>query len=112
MLVPQLTIGGKAAKGSRTRLYPARLRKKRPPASLRHMSFRIPLNRRMPTIFQPARSTIWFTVLASLSLTPVEAATVTNNFVAGQFHELNDNEAWSWFMDERLMVDNGRTIVV
>jgi hypothetical protein len=66
----------------------------------------------MPTIFQPARSTIWFTVLASLSLTPVEAATVTNNFVAGQFHELNDNGAWSWFMDERLMVDNGRTIVV
>ncbi|HSH17169.1 MAG TPA: BNR-4 repeat-containing protein [Verrucomicrobiae bacterium] len=75
------------------------------------MPSRIPLNRRTPTIFQPARSAIWFTVLASLSLTPVEAATVTNNFVAGQFHELNDNGAWSWFMDERLMVDNGRLIV-
>lgn len=35
----------------------------------------------------------------------------SNNFVAGEFKVLNDNGAWSWFMDERVMVDNNRLIV-
>ena len=35
----------------------------------------------------------------------------STNYVRGQFHELNDNGAWSWFMDERLIVDKGRLIV-
>ena len=33
------------------------------------------------------------------------------NFVRGDFFTLNDNGAWSWFMDERLLVDGGRLIV-
>lgn len=33
------------------------------------------------------------------------------NYVRGHFHELNDNGAWSWFMDERTIVDSGRLIV-
>ncbi len=37
--------------------------------------------------------------------------TSLTNYVRGQFHELNDNGAWSWFMDERVIVDKGRLIV-
>ena len=33
------------------------------------------------------------------------------NFIHGDSHVLVDNGAWSWFMDERLMVDQGRLIV-
>jgi hypothetical protein len=33
------------------------------------------------------------------------------DFVRGEFYELNDNGAWSWFMDERAIVDGGRLIV-
>ena len=33
------------------------------------------------------------------------------NFIRGDFKELNDNGAWSWFMDERVMVDEGRLLV-
>src|SRR5688572_30461069 len=36
---------------------------------------------------------------------------VETNYVRGQLHELNDNGAWSWFMDERVIVDDGRLIV-
>jgi hypothetical protein len=36
---------------------------------------------------------------------------VTTNYVAGQFQELNDNGAWSWFMDPRVIVDHDRLIV-
>lgn len=50
-------------------------------------------------------------MLTGTHLTPANAATVTNNFIAGDPHVLNDNGAWSWFMDERLIVDNGRLIV-
>lgn len=32
-------------------------------------------------------------------------------FVRGQLIELNDNGAWSWFMDERVIVDRGRLLV-
>ncbi len=35
----------------------------------------------------------------------------TTNYVRGSFHEVNDNGAWSWFMDERSIVDGGRLIV-
>lgn len=31
--------------------------------------------------------------------------------IGGSFFELNDNGAWSWFMDERVIVDRGRLIV-
>ncbi|HTL59479.1 MAG TPA: BNR-4 repeat-containing protein [Candidatus Limnocylindrales bacterium] len=33
------------------------------------------------------------------------------NYVAGQSIELSDNGAWSWFMDERAIVDRGRLLV-
>lgn len=33
------------------------------------------------------------------------AQTNANNFIQGEFHVLNDNGAWSWFMDERVIVD-------
>jgi hypothetical protein len=41
----------------------------------------------------------------------VPAATVTNDFVSGDFHQLNDNGAWSWFMDERAIIDGDRLLV-
>ncbi len=46
-------------------------------------------------------------------VTSIEAAELPSltNYVRGQFHELNDNGAWSWFMDERVIVDKGRLIV-
>lgn len=53
----------------------------------------------------------WLAVVATGSLMSATPPAVTNNFVAGDFHVLNDNGAWSWFMDERLMVDNGRLLV-
>jgi hypothetical protein len=31
--------------------------------------------------------------------------------VRGTFLELNDNGAWSWFMDERVIVDRGKLLV-
>jgi hypothetical protein len=37
--------------------------------------------------------------------------TTTNNFIRGEHYELNDNGAWSWFMDERAIVDHNRLIV-
>jgi hypothetical protein len=33
------------------------------------------------------------------------------DYVAGELYELNDNGAWSWFMDERAIVDRGKLIV-
>jgi hypothetical protein len=33
------------------------------------------------------------------------------NYVAGSLIRLNDNGAWSWFMDPRVIVDNGKLIV-
>lgn len=41
---------------------------------------------------------------------PVTARDRTN-FVAGDLVTLNDNGAWSWFMDERAIVDGGRLVV-
>ena len=37
--------------------------------------------------------------------------TLPANYVAGTLIELNDNGAWSWFMDERAIVDGGKLIV-
>lgn len=34
-----------------------------------------------------------------------------HNYVAGTLIQLNDNGAWSWFMDPRVIVDNGKLIV-
>jgi len=43
-------------------------------------------------------------------LVPV-AADLPTNYVAGKLIQLNDNGAWSWFMDERAIVDDGKLIV-
>src|SRR5437867_9041522 len=39
------------------------------------------------------------------------AADLPTNYVAGHLIQLNDNGAWSWFMDERAIVDEGKLIV-
>ena len=38
-------------------------------------------------------------------------AQLPTNYVAGSLVQLNDNGAWSWFMDERVIVDRGKLIV-
>lgn len=39
------------------------------------------------------------------------AESLVTNQVRGDFHELNDNGAWSWFMDERVIVDQDQLII-
>ncbi len=48
-------------------------------------------------------------VLATAS--PGRGGEKPTNYVAGELIELNDNGAWSWFMDERAIVDRGQLIV-
>src|SRR5256714_2663171 len=58
-----------------------------------------------------------FILLIALFLTAFPAATsrvrdsFSVNYVAGTLVQLNDNGAWSWFMDPRVIVDNGKLIV-
>jgi hypothetical protein len=58
----------------------------------------------------------WFLLTIALG-TPLsaacsgKAAEAAPNHVAGALIELNDNGAWSWFMDERVLVDDGKLIV-
>ena len=55
--------------------------------------------------------TVFFGATLLIS-TQARAATATGtNYVRGECHELNDNGAWSWFMDERAIVDKGRLLV-
>src|SRR5262249_46736537 len=35
----------------------------------------------------------------------------SKNFIRGEHHLLNDNGAWSWFMDNRALVDRGQLLV-
>lgn len=49
---------------------------------------------------------VWFGSLIS-----GRCAGAETNRIQGEFFELNDNGAWSWFMDERAIVDQGRLIV-
>ncbi|MGD1155264.1 MAG: BNR-4 repeat-containing protein [Terriglobia bacterium] len=42
---------------------------------------------------------------------PTGAGQLPPNYVAGSLAQLNDNGAWSWFMDERAIVDKGKLIV-
>jgi hypothetical protein len=48
--------------------------------------------------------------MLSFASVPIAPAQDTD-FVAGKLLELNDNGAWSWFMDERAIVHNGKLIV-
>jgi hypothetical protein len=45
--------------------------------------------------------------LSTAVLGMAETIPVRPNHVRGQFLELNDNGAWSWFMDECVIVDKG-----
>lgn len=49
-------------------------------------------------------------LLAARLAATCDAAPV-HDFIAGQARELNDNGAWSWFMDERLLVDGDYLLV-
>lgn len=41
----------------------------------------------------------------------IASAQHPNDYVAGKLLTLNDNGAWSWFMDERAIVHDGKLIV-
>jgi len=46
------------------------------------------------------------------ALTPkANGESTPENYVAGALIQLNDNGAWSWFMDERVIIDRGKLIV-
>ncbi len=47
----------------------------------------------------------------SLLANPSLLGSDATNYIRGGLIELNDNGAWSWFMDERVIVDRGRLIV-
>ncbi len=51
-----------------------------------------------------------FLVVANSAAQPQEGG-YPPNYVAGSLIQLNSNGAWSWFMDERAIVDNGKLIV-
>jgi len=69
------------------------------------------------SIDRDMRSPIDFAVVSVLlamltvGVTTRAHARTTTNYVRGEFHELNDNGAWSWFMDERAIVEAGRLVV-
>jgi hypothetical protein len=42
---------------------------------------------------------------------PIADEKYPHNYVAGSLIRLNDNGAWSWFMDPRVIVDQGKLIV-
>jgi hypothetical protein len=50
-----------------------------------------------------------FFLLLLLSVSPLQAAEI--NQIVGKVTEVNDNGAWSWFMDERAIVDSGRLLI-
>ena len=55
--------------------------------------------------------TVPFSAALLISTAACHGAVAGTNYIRGEFRELNDNGAWSWFMDERVIVDNGRLIV-
>jgi hypothetical protein len=49
--------------------------------------------------------------LFCLAAVPTLAAAHDANYIAGALVQLNDNGAWSWFMDERAIVSGGKLVV-
>lgn len=49
--------------------------------------------------------------LALFPAVELRAQAPANNFAVGKLVKLNENGAWSWFMDERAVIDNGFLIV-
>lgn len=62
----------------------------------------------MPRALVFAAASLAF-VAISLGTSPRENS--PSNYVAGKLVQLNDNGAWSWFMDPRVIVDDGKLIV-
>ena len=52
---------------------------------------------------------IWMVFFLVVSI--ARANELPTNYVAGSLVQLNDNGAWSWFMDERVIVHEGKLIV-
>jgi len=50
-------------------------------------------------------------LLGLLALLVPGAADLPTNYLAGKLIQLNDNGAWSWFMGERAIIDDGQLIV-
>src|SRR5437867_11315702 len=62
------------------------------------------------------RAAAWFVVIAGcvpplFFESPAANYPAPTNYVRGRAQELNDNGAWSWFMDPRVIVDHGRLII-
>src|SRR5215211_3223835 len=55
------------------------------------------------------RKALWIFYLLAASI--ANANDLPTNYVAGRLIQLNDNGAWSWFMDERVIVHDGKLIV-
>ena len=60
---------------------------------------------------QECRSWVWPLVLLSLQATACAGADMPANYVAWPLVELNDSGAWSWFMDERAIIQGDNLIV-
>ena len=57
------------------------------------------------------RVSILAAVFGTVVAMPMRAAVeYPNNFVAATMVQLNDNGAWSWFMDPRVIIDDGKLI--
>src|SRR5207248_9130716 len=68
----------------------------------------------MPNIARFAKALLPTTVLLVAAFEGTPAApdeAYPANHVAGSLIRLNDNGAWSWFMDPRVIVDEGKIIV-
>src|SRR5262245_30358867 len=53
----------------------------------------------------------WLLLIPLPCASLLAAADLPSNYVAGALIQLNDNGAWSWFMDERAIVHEGKLIV-
>src|SRR5437762_5170684 len=60
---------------------------------------------------QGAVSRVRLTIACLLVVCAAGGSDLPVNYVAGPLIELNDNGAWSWFMDERAIVYDGKLIV-
>src|SRR5256885_7653476 len=57
---------------------------------------------------------VWVPAVAAIALwiaTPSGDERYPTNYVGGALVQLNDNGAWSWFMDPRVIVNEGKLII-
>lgn len=58
-----------------------------------------------------SRAFLVTSIALSAFLTLAGASGFVPNYVAGTLVQLNDNGAWSWFMDERVVIHDGKLVV-